>query len=361
MVPQIMSLIQIRFTGPARAKALSAYGAVLSLGSVAGLVIGGLLVSADLFGLGWRAAFLVNVPLGVVLMALVPRLVPADEPGGSRRLDVLGLAIAASAAFLIVLPLVLGREEGWPAWTLGCVAAGIVLAGIFIPVERRAAGRGGDPLLDPEVLRTPGVRAGIGALAAMQVGYGGILFVCTLHLEAGLGDSALRVGLTYLPMAATFGLVGFYWRVLPAVTHRVLPPAGLALCGVAYLGIAVAVRHGASGGAPMWAALAVDGVGMGLAVSPLLARSLLHVPLTQAADASGLLTTTMQLGQVLGVAVFGTVFLTLRDHAAAHATSAHASATAMAATGHWLALLAAIGLIPAIALARTAGVASRRP
>jgi MFS family permease len=358
MVPQIMSLIQTRFTGPARAKALSAYGVVLSLGSVAGLVIGGLLVSADLFGLTWRPAFLVNVPLGVVLALLVPRLVPADEPGTGRRVDVLGLGIATSAAFLIVLPLVLGREEGWPAWSLGCVAAGVILAGSFLPAERRVAGRGGDPLLDPAVLRASGVRAGIGALAAMQVGYGGFLFVCTLHLEAGLGDSALRAGLTYLPMAATFGLVGFYWCALPAVVHRVLPPSGLALCAVAYLGIAAAVRSGASGDALMWTALAVDGVGMGLAVSPLLARSLLHVPLSQAADASGLLTTTMQLGQVLGVAVFGTVFLSLRDHAAAHATSAHASATAMATTGHWLALLAAIGVIPAIALARTARTAS---
>ncbi|GAA4630583.1 MFS transporter [Actinoallomurus vinaceus] len=349
MVPQIMSLIQTRFTGPARAKALSAYGAVLSLGSVAGLIIGGLLVSADLFGLTWRPAFLVNVPLGVILAVLVPRLVPADETGTARRLDVAGLVIATSATFLIVLPLVLGREAGWPAWSFGCVAAGIVLAGVFIPVERRIAARGGDPLLDPAVLRTPGVGAGIGALAAMQVGYGGFLFVCTLHLEAGLGDSALRVGLTYLPMAATFGLVGFSWRALPATTHRVLPPIGLALCGVAYLGISAAVRDGANGGTPLWAALAADGIGMGLSVSPLLTRSLLHVRLSQAADASGLLTTTMQLGQVLGVAAFGTVFLALRDHAV---ESAHASATALSTSGYWLALLAAIGLIPAVALSR---------
>jgi hypothetical protein len=195
------------------------------------------------------------------------------------------------------------------------------------------------------VLCTPGVGAGIGALAGMQVGYGGFLFVCTLHLEVGLGDSALRVGLTYLPMAAAFGLVGFYWRVLPAVTHRLLPPIGLALCGVAYLGISMAVRHGAS--PLMWAALAVDGIGMGLSVSPLLTRSLRRVPLSQAADASGPLTTTMQLGQVLGVAVFGTVFLSLQTRA-----TAHASAAAMATTCYWLALLAAVAVVPAVALSR---------
>lgn len=350
MVPQIMSLIQMRFTGAARAKALSAYGAVLSLGSVAGLVIGGVLVSADLFGLTWRPAFLVNVPFGVILAVLVPRLVPADEPGGTRRLDVVGLAVATSAVFLIVLPLVLGREAGWPTWSFGCIAAGIILAGIFVPVERRIAARGGDPLLNPAVLRTPGVGAGIGALAGMQVGYGGFLFVCTLHLEAGLGDSALRVGLTYLPMAAAFGLVGFYWRMLPTVTHRLLAPIGLALCGVAYLGISASVRHGANGSPLMWAALAVDGIGMGLSVSPLLTHALLHVRPSQAADASGLLTTTMQLSQVLGVAVFGAMFLSLQSRATT--APAHASAVAMTTTGYWLALLAAIGLIPAVALSR---------
>src|SRR5207244_4289104 len=107
MVPQLMSVIQTRFSGPARAKALSAYGAVLSSGAVAGLIVGGLLVSANILGTGWRPVFLINVPIGVCLALLVPRLVPADQPTGARRLDVVGLAIATTAVLLIVLPLVL--------------------------------------------------------------------------------------------------------------------------------------------------------------------------------------------------------------------------------------------------------------
>src|SRR5262249_40802284 len=145
LVPQVFSIIQLNFTGPARARALSAYAAVLSAGAVAGLVLGGVVVTADLFGTGWRPVFAINVPIGIVLAAAVPRLVPPDAPAGrTKQLDLAGLAAAACAVLLIVLPLVLGREEGWPAWGFGCIAAGAMLAAVFVLIERRVASRGGD-------------------------------------------------------------------------------------------------------------------------------------------------------------------------------------------------------------------------
>src|SRR5438105_5855735 len=149
MMPQIMSVIQVRFDGAARARALSAYTAVLSSGFVAGQVIGGVLVTANLFGESWRPVFLVNVPIGLAVLALVPRAVPADSRAGrsGRRLDLAGLAIAVPAVFLVVLPLMLGHQEGWPGWVFGCIAAGLVLAVAFVLLERRIADRGGDPLL----------------------------------------------------------------------------------------------------------------------------------------------------------------------------------------------------------------------
>ena len=355
LVPQILSVIQMRFTGAARATALSAWGLVLATGAVAGVVVGGLLVSADLLGAGWRPVFLVNVPLGILVAALVPRVVPADPPRaqhtgpGARRLDLLGLAIAAPAVCLIVLPLVVGRERGWPAWTFGCVAAGLLLAGAFARYERAVAARGGDPLLNLGVLRAPGLAAGLGTLLAVMAGYGGLLFVFTLHLQAGLGQSALRAGLSYIPLAGMFGLVGYFWRRLPARVHPALVPTGLALVAVAYLGLAVAVRGGA-GGPLLWLALALAGVGLGLTISPVLTQSLVGVPLSQAADASGLVATAAQLSQVIGVAAFGTVYLSLAQQAGPHAV---ASGKALADTATLLALLAGIGLVPAVALART--------
>src|SRR5262249_29286910 len=176
------------------------------------------LVSADLLGATWRPVFLINVPFGALLAVLVPRVVPADPPrarrtgAGSRRLDLRGLAIAIPAVCLIVLPSVLGRELGLPAWTLGCVAGGLLLAAAFAGFERAVAARGGDPLLDLGVLRAPGLAAGLGTLLAVMAGYGGLLFVFTLHLQAGLGQSALRAGLSDVPVAGAVGLGGDFWR-----------------------------------------------------------------------------------------------------------------------------------------------------
>ena len=385
LVPQVFSIIQLNFTGPARARALSAYAAVLSAGAVTGLVLGGVVVTADLFGTGWRPVFAINVPIGIVLAAAVPRLVPPDEtstgapagrraagaPAGGRagQLDLAGLAAAACAVLLIVLPLVLGPEEGWPAWGFGCIAAGAVLAAGFVLVERRVAARGGDPLLNLAVLRAPALPSGLVTLAATQIGYGGLLFAYTLHLQAGLGESALRAGLSYLPFAAAFGLAGYNWRRLPAAARRVLVPAGLTVTILAYLALAAGLHGAGSHGgitALTWTGLAAVGLGLGLMVSPLLTQSLTHVPAARAADASGLLTTTVQLGQLLGVAAIGSVYLSRAGsgsgsalaptlgsgHAAASAAAT--SATAMSGTACWLAALSAAGLLAAAVMVRAA-------
>ena len=221
-MPQIISVIQARLAGRARATALSAYSAVLASGFVVGQVFGGLLVNANLFGSQWRPVFLVNVPIGLAVLCLAPRVVPRDARAGGRRLDLAGLAIAGPAVFAIVLPLMLGHQEGWPPWILACIAAGIVLAAVFVLVERRIAGRAGDPLLNLRVLRAPGLGSGLAAVAILMVSYGGFLFTLALQLQDGLGESALRAGLTFAPSALAFGLCGFYWSRLPARVHHLL-------------------------------------------------------------------------------------------------------------------------------------------
>ncbi|HZX07494.1 MFS transporter [Kribbella sp.] len=324
MVPQIMSLIQVHFSGPARAKALSAYGVTLSAGQIAGLVAGGLLVAANLFGSGWRPVFLVNVPVGIVLAVLVPRSIPADRPTATRRLDVTGLALSTCAVLLMVLPAVVGHELGWPLWTFGCIAAGVVLAAVFVRFERRTA----DPLLNLEVLRARGLPSGLLTMVCLLLALGGFLFAFTLHLQTELGESAMRTGLTWLPFAVVFGLVGYCWRAIPVRLQHLAVPAGLVLCAVGYAGV----------GLLPWLALVLAGAGMGLSASPLVTQSLRHVPLARAADASGILTTVMQLSQVGGVTIFGTLYL---------------SAHSFSVTSGAIALTAATGIVAAGALART--------
>ena len=367
MMPQIISVIQARFSGAARARALSAYAAVLSVGFVAGQVLGGVLVTANVLGTGWRPVFLVNVPIGIAVAALVPRVVPRDEPrpadgrgAARRRLDLAGLATAVPAVFLIVLPLVLGHQEGWPAWVPACVAAGLALAAVFVWVERRVAARGGDPLLNLRVLRAPGLGSGLAALLMAMTAYGAFLFTLSLHLQAGLGESALRSGLTFAPAAAAFGLLGFYWRKLPERVHHALTPGGFAIAAAAYLLLGLDLRGGSHGGPQLLAVLVVLGAGLGAGFSPLTTQALVQVPAADAADASGLLTTTLQFGQVIGVATFGSLFLSLARPAGS-GPARELSAHAISAVDGWLALLVLAGAGLGLLLARTVRRASRLP
>jgi EmrB/QacA subfamily drug resistance transporter len=348
MVPQIISVIQSQFTGTARTKALSAYSAVLAIGGVAGQIAGGVLVSANLFDTGWRAVFLVNVPIGLAVALVLPRVMPADRATGTRRLDLRGLALIIPAIFLVVLPLVLGHEQGWPAWTFVAMATGLALVAVFVAVERGVARRGGDPLLDLQILRIPGVASGMSTLSVLMIGYAAWLFTLALHLQRGLGESALRAGLTFVPAAAAFGLLGLEWRRIHQRVHHALAPAGLLVAGAGFLTTGLGLHSGTDGGALLPVAMLVSGCGMGVAFSPLLTQSLVRVPAVGAADASGLLTTTLQLSQVLGVAIFGTVFLTLARH-----DEPHASAGALSTTMGLLTLVLAVGAGPGLLVART--------
>jgi hypothetical protein len=253
-----------------------------------------------------------------------------------------------------VLPLVVGHEQGWPAWTWASIAAGMALSAVFVLVERSIAERGGDPLLNLRVLDAPGLAAGLAALTAAMVGYGGFLFSFALHLQLGLGDSALRAGLTFAPGAAAFGAMGYWWRRLPSRVHHALTPTGLAIGVLAYLGLALDLRAGGRGGVWLFLLLVVYGAAFGAAFSPLITQALVHVPRSQAADASGLLSTTIQLSQVIGVAVFGSLFLSLAAH-----PSEHASALAFSTVDAWLAALTVLAVLGALLLARTVRNAMR--
>jgi MFS family permease len=348
LVPQILSVIQMRFEGKERARALSGYASVLALGSVLGMVLGGVIVNADIAGYTWRPIFFLNVPIGLLVVAMVPRLVPADAPRGGAKLDLAGLSIAVPAVFLVVLPLVLGHEESWPAWTFVCMAVGVLLAAVFVPVEQRVAARGGAPLMRLDVLRSPGLGAAMLTLTGSMIPYGGFLFVFALHMQYGLHFSALRAGLTFVPMSVVFGLVGFYWRRLPSSFQPLLGPVSLALCAVSYVGLGVAMHDGARNNVLLWVVLSVLGAGLGGGLSPLVAQSLSGVQPANAPDASGLVTTTMQLGQVIGVAAYGTLFLSKVG-----TYSPHDSGHSLAVSSFWMAAFALVGVVAGCFLTRS--------
>jgi MFS family permease len=347
MIPQVLSLIQLTFTQPGpRARAMSFYAAVLSGGVVLGQVVGGLLVSADIAGSTWRPIFLVNVPVGLVILGC-GRLLPAASPDRpQRQLDVLGLLTLTPAVFAFVLPLVLGHSLGWPAWGWVLLGASAVLAVALGPVERLVAARGGQPILPRALLGAPGAATGIGGMFTLMLIFGGWLFVLTLHLQDGLGYSALRSGLTLAPAALAFTLVSLNWRRVPAAARHVLIVGGFVLNAGALLGLGLLLRDGGTGGVLTYLLAATSGCGMAAGFGPLMTRVLSRVPVAIAADASGVIVTVNQLGVVGGVATFGTLYLNLAGHLhASELASAHAyaaSSVALAAVAIAGGVLAAI-------------------
>ncbi|MFI2432137.1 MFS transporter [Streptomyces sp. NPDC018693] len=344
MIPQVLSLIQRTFTGEARVRALGAYAAVLAVGAAAGQVIGGGLVSADLLGTGWRPVFLVNVPVGLVLLAVGRRVLPRGSGTDRRRgLDGPGLVLLGAAVCLVTVPLVLGQEKDWPLWSWLSLGVGAAVFARFCGYESRLARRGGTPLIAPRVVRHPGMGLAVLRIAAVMAVNGGFLFVLTLHLQGGLGDSALRTGLTFAPTAAVFGVVGLTWRRWPAVGQRLLVPAGFTLIVLSVTGAGLALEDGTHGGLVVYAAYLGVGAGLALAFSPTLTGALAGVRPEDAADASGLLATVTQLGQLIGVAAFGTLFFNRLESLGA--PGAYTSADALLACMVALAATAAVGAV----------------
>ncbi|MFI7007437.1 MFS transporter [Streptomyces sp. NPDC050145] len=346
MIPQVLSLVQRHFDGEARTRALGAYAAVLAVGAAAGQVLGGLLVSADLFGTGWRAVFLVNVPVGVALLALGGPALPRDPARAgrpARSLDLPGLVLLGGAVSLLTVPLVLGQEQDWPLWAWLCMAASVVVFALLCVHESALARRGGDPIVAPRVLRLPGIGTAVLRILTVMAVNAGYLFVLTLHVQSGLGYSALRAGLTFATTAVSFGAVGLTWRRWPARLQPALIPAGFALTAAGTLGTGLALRDGTDGGIGLYAAFVTTGAGLALGFGPTLTRALAGVRPQDAADASGLLTTVTQLGQLVGVAAFGTLFLGRVESTGV--PGPYSSADALLTCAYALAAAAALGAV----------------
>ncbi|MFE3445142.1 MFS transporter [Nocardia sp. NPDC059180] len=326
MVPQVMTVIQREFTGDARAKALGAYAAIVSGALVAGQVLGGLIVTADLGGTSWRGVFLVNVPLGIALLFVAPRALPVTIARVGRKLDIAGLCLLGAGVLLLVLPLIQGHDLPWPLWAWVAMSAGFATIALFVVVERGTGARGGEPLFAPAILRSPGfVRTAL-TLAVIMTAFGGWMFVLTIHLQQSLGYSAVHSGLLFVPMGAVFAGVSLNWARMPARLHAAMIPVGLVVAAIATIVLGLSLGAGAEFGVVMSAVFAVMGLGYGLAFSPLMARALANVAPTMAADSSGIVATCVQLGTVAGVAGFGAVYLAL-------AGTTDTAVSAMSATG----------------------------
>lgn len=177
------------------------------------------------------------------------------------------------------------------------------------------------------LLGLPGLAFGLGGLFATMAIFGGWLFSLALQLQDGLGESALRAGLTFVSCGVAFALVSMNWRRLPARYHGALPAAGFVVNAAGLLWGGLLLHSGGDGGVQLYVALAVSGAGMAGSFGALMGRVLSGVPLALAADASGVLVTVVQLGTVVGIAAFGALYLNQAGTLPGRATSAFALAS----------------------------------
>jgi MFS family permease len=300
LLPQVLSLIQLSFDGPARARALGLYSMVLALGVALGQIAGGVIVS--LSG-SWRPIFLVNLPVGALLLAVGPRLMP-PAPGKRVRLDIPGVVLLSIGMAAFVVPLVLGREQDWPFWTWPSLAAGCVVLAVFCAYELKAT----SPLLDLSVLLRPSVRPGLFAACAVMGAYTGFLFTLALYLQNVLAFSPLEAGLTFVPYTVGFATAGLGWTRLPLRARTNLPTIGLLCFATAASALAVLAGDGWPV-LPSIPLLFAAGAGHAAGFSPLVDRITGAVGPAQASSVSALTNTGTLLSNVLAIALFGGVYL----------------------------------------------------
>ncbi|MET9691526.1 MFS transporter [Streptomyces sp. NPDC006514] len=309
MVPQVFGVIRASFAPAERAKAFGAYGAVQGLASVAGPLLGGLLVEADLFGLGWRTIFWINVPISILALVVGARVLPESRSASTARRDLVGALLAASGILLLLLPIIQTGTWGWTAASYALLAGGIILFTIFLAYERSLAGRGGEPVFDPALLRIRAFTMGLSASVLFFGGIGSFFLTLSVYLQLGTGRTAWETGLVILPYALGSIITSGLGVALAAKAGRALLITGSLTIAASQLVLLAVVRDDSDPGFWLLAlSLFIGGLGLGLAAPILVNVVLAGVPGRNAGAAGGVLSTVNQIGGSIGIAVLGTIF-----------------------------------------------------
>lgn len=313
MYPQALALIHGHFHGRDLARAMAAFGVTLGLAAGTALLVSGILIQADILGLGWRAVFLLNLPVAVTATGMTLVLVPRTVTRKAARLDLVGAALLTSGLFALVFPTTVGRQLGWPAWTWGLLVSAALIGGAFVAHEHRLTERRMAPLLSLQLFRVPGVPVGLLATLALYGGQLPLWLLLTIYLQDGLGLSPMATGLVFSPVA--LGLLAGSTGAprLPSRLRGQALTIGTVSVAASACALGACVLSG-SDGPHMLALLSIlllAGAGFGMAIPSLVGAVLRFVPGDQAGAASGALVTAQQVAGALGIAVTGVVFFGL--------------------------------------------------
>jgi len=323
--PQVTGMIQQYYSGEARGRAFGFFGAVIGVSVAVGPVLSGGFIGWLGDDWGWRASFLINVPLTLAGVWAARRYLPAsawhrgsgtgqteqagspdgDAAGAAQRggvdLDPVGMGMLAVGTLLIMIPFM---EASAGTWIWGLEAAGIGVIGAWVAWEKRYRSRGGAPMVDLSLLAIPSFAYGSLAIAVYFLGYTSVWIIVAQYVQAGLGSTALASGLIGVPAALAGSVAAAVAGRRVIRVGRAMVLGGMAL-GMAGLLVSVGIihMHVRAGWSPWWLTLTllVLGVGQGLVVSPNQTLSLADVPLEYAGAAGGILQTGERIGASIGI------------------------------------------------------------
>ncbi|HWK81120.1 MAG TPA: DHA2 family efflux MFS transporter permease subunit [Thermomicrobiales bacterium] len=317
MIPQVLSSIQVMYRPSERGSAMAGFSALAGVAAVSGPILGAVLTDADLFGLGWRTIFLVNVPVGIFAVSMAIRLVPESFAPHRPKLDIPGVLVLAVGLLAVLYPLMIGQEKDWPAWTFVSMVVGLAILAGFIVLQRREAQHGGEPLVDLSLFAIKSYAGGLFTIFVFFMAMAGYFLVQTIYMQEGLGFSILRAGLTMIPFSVA---VSFFAglsaaKLVGIMGRRTLQIGPIVMAIGLLMTLFIFKRNGVD--TSSWALavpLFVAGAGMGMVVAPIGIFALSEVPVSKAGPASGLFNTTQQLAGAVGVAIVGTVFFNRIEH-----------------------------------------------
>ena len=311
LTPQAFGLIRDLFPPAKMTKAFAALGPVIGLSTVAGPIVAGLLLKANLFGSDWRSLFLINLPLGAFALIVGGRVLPA-RPADRRQiqLDGIGTVLLAAASFLLVFPIVDGRTLGWPSWIFGVLAAAVPLLGLFVAQQRYRVRSGRTPLVEFSVLRKWSYLSGVVFVLVFFASIVGFSLTMGLFLQIGLGFTPIHASLLLAAMATGAFIGSGVGAWAATAVGRPILHIGLTImaAGTLVLYLSLHAVRATVGTFTLIPGLLVFGIGMGMIFVPLFSIIMGEIADREVGSASGLLESSQQLGASLGVAILATLF-----------------------------------------------------
>jgi EmrB/QacA subfamily drug resistance transporter len=346
MIPQGLALMKVVFPPQHLRKALTPVGPLMGVTTVAGPILAGWLLHLDLFGSQWRSIFLINIPIGIIALGLGWRVLPRHGGEDSAaRLDLTGVGLLTAASALLIIPLIQGRELGWPAWTYAMMAASVILLALFVVSERRSQ----HPVITPSLFRKRSFVVGLAIVAGFYGSLSAFVLVINLLLQQGLHWTPLHTGLSLIPWAlGTAVAVLLAGGVLAEKLGRASLHLGLSIAVIGLLALWWTIAHFGAG-LTVWTltpALLLTGFGAGLVFVPLTDFIIGDVTTEEVGSSVGVLNAAQQFAGAIGVAALGTVFFARVGLPSVHSYFAAAELVFGIVAGLYFLTLLLVGLLP---------------